>query len=80
MERDERWVQPWAEVRPWKGHPGWVKFYMEVAPGSYAEATCFHDDDLAMGPRVFHGVLDHLVKSLDESMDRDHFVGKSNRT
>ena len=69
MTRDPRWDEAWAEVRPWGKHPGWIQFYVEVAPGSLSERTSLHEDDLAMNAAVFGGMLEQMVRDLDARLD-----------
>jgi hypothetical protein len=66
---DPRWDEVWAEVRPWAKHPGWMQFYVEVGPGSLAEWTSLHEDDLARHRAVFGGILDHMIRDLDARLD-----------
>ena len=65
MVRDARWEMVWAEVRPWTEHAGWVQFSVEVAPDAVSEWTAMHQDDLAMDPMVFAGMLAQMVRELD---------------
>jgi hypothetical protein len=46
-----------------------VQFYVEGAPGSFPQGTALQEDDLAMAPAVFGGMLSHMVDDLDAQLE-----------
>jgi len=46
-----------------------VQFYVEVASGFFAQWTALEEDDLAMAPAVFGGMLSHMVDDHDAQLE-----------
>lgn len=68
MTRDARWEPVWATTRRWKGHPGWLQFYVDLGP-DISYWTALHSDDIAMDPAVFGGMWTQVVRDVDEQLE-----------